>query len=156
MNLPSLPPITFEGTVKQYAEAILGQPYGDGGAIGFWLAFLMVLIYVPVLGRQAAKHFFGKDGSLIGIGLVGLFSVALTFGAICMADTSLSGFVPKAIQTLVISLCTGTVVLLVTSATTQVLSMSFGPSLGLQLIFWNIIFLAQLATKFLTDFWKHV
>ena len=156
MTLPSLPPITFEGTVKQYAEAILGQSYGNGSEVGFWLALTMVLIYVPVLGRQAAKHFFGKDGSLIGIGLVGLFSVALTFGAICMADTSLSGFVPKAIQTLVISLCTGTVVLLVTSATTQVLSMSFGPSLGLQLIFWNIIFLAQLATKFLTDFWKHV
>ena len=156
MNLPSLPPITFEGTVKHYAEAILGQSYSDGSGLRFWLAFAMVLIYVPVLGRQAAKHFFGKDGSLVGIGLVGLFSVALVFGAICMADTSLSGFVPKAVQTLVISLCTGTVVLLVTSATTQVLSMGFGPSLGLQLIFWNIIFLAQLATKFLTEFWKHV
>ncbi len=156
MNLPSLPPVTFEGTVKHYAEAILGQSYGNGSEVGFWLALTMVLIYVPVLGRQAAKHFFGKDGSLVGIGLVGLFSVGLTFGAICMADTSLSAFVPKAIETLVISLCTGTVVLLVTSATTQVLSMSFGPSLGLQLIFWNIIFLAQLATKFLTDFWKHV
>jgi hypothetical protein len=73
-----------------------------------------------------------------------------------MADTSLSSFVPKAVQTLVISLCTGTVVLLVTSAATQVLSLGFGPSLGLQLVFWNIVLLAQLATKFLTDFWKHI
>jgi hypothetical protein len=47
------------------------------------------------------------------------------------------------------------VVLLVTSAAAQVLSMGFGPSLGLQLIFWNIVFLAQLATRFLMDFWKH-
>ncbi len=156
MNLPSLPLLTFEDVVKSYADKILGQSYGSGSEIGFWLAVAMVLIYIPVLGRQAAKHFFGKDGSLVGIGLVGLFSVGLTFGAICMADTSLSGFVPQAIQMLVISLCTGTVIMLVTSATTQVLSMSFGPSLGLQLIFWNIVFLAQLATKFLTEFWKHV
>jgi hypothetical protein len=56
----------------------------------------------------------------------------------------------------VISLCTGTVVLLVTSAAAQVLGMGFGPSLGLQLVFWNIVFLAQLATRFLMDFWKHV
>jgi len=82
--------------------------------------------------------------------------VALTFGAICMADTSLSGFIPKSVEILVISLCTGTVVLLVTSAAAQVLGMGFGPSLGLQLVFWNIVFLAQLATRFLMDFWKHV
>ena len=80
----------------------------------------------------------------------------MTFAAICMADTSLSGFIPKSIEVLVISLCTATVVLLVTSASAQVLSMGFGPSLGLQLIFWNIVFLAQLATRFLMDFWKHV
>ena len=156
MNLPSLPLLTFEDVVKSYADKILGQSYGSGSEIGFWLAVAMVLIYIPVLGRQAAKHFFGKDGSLVGIGLVGLFSVGLTFGAICMADTSLSGFIPKSVEVLVISLCTATVVLLVTSASAQVLSMGFGPSLGLQLIFWNIVFLAQLATRFLMDFWKHV
>lgn len=156
MNIPTLPPLTFEGTVKQYAEAILGQSYGNGAEIGFWLAVGMILIYVPVLGRLAAKHFFAKEGSLWGIGAVGLVSITLTFGAVCMADTSLSSFIPKAVQTLVVSLCTGTVVLLVTSAATQVLSMSFGPALGLQLVFWNIVFLSQLVTKFLTDFWKHI
>ena len=113
-------------------------------------------IKTPNLGRLAAQHFFGKDGTLFGIGLTGIVSVALTFAAICMADTSLSGFVPKSVEILVISLCTATVVLLVTSAAAQVLSMGFGPSLGLQLIFWNIVFLAQLATRFLMDFWKHV
>lgn len=147
--------LTFEGSVKHYAESILGQSYGNGKELGFWLAVAMVVVYVPLLGRLAAKHFFGKDGSLISIGLTGLVSLALTFAAICMAETSLSTFVPKAIETLMISFCTGTVVLLVTSAAGQILSMSFGPSLGLQLIFWNIVFLANLATKFLTDFWKH-
>jgi hypothetical protein len=156
MNLPNLTPLTFESAVKQYAEAILGQSYGNGSEVGFWIALAMVLIYVPVLGRLAAQHFFGKDGSVWAIGAVGLVSVGLTFAAICMADTSLSSFVPKAVQTLVISLCTGTVVLLVTSAATQVLSLGFGPSLGLQLVFWNIVLVAQLATKFLTDFWKHI
>lgn len=136
-----------------YAQKILGQTYGE---MGFWLALAMVLIYIPILGRLAAQQFFGKDSTAIGIGLTGIISVALTFGAICMADTSLSAFVPKSVQTLVISLCTATAVLLITSGTAQVLSMSFGPALGLQLIFWNIVFLAQLATKFLTDFWKHV
>jgi hypothetical protein len=116
----------------------------------------MVVVYIPLLGRLAANHFFGKDGTIFGIGLTGLISVALTFAAICMADTSLSGFIPKSVEVLVISLCTATVVLLVTSASAQVLSMSFGPSLGLQLIFWNIVLLAQLATRFLMDFWKHV
>ena len=116
----------------------------------------MVVVYIPLLGRLAAQHFFAKDGTAIGIGLTGLVSVALTFAAVCMADTSLSGFIPKSIEILVISLCTATVVLLVTSASAQVLSMGFGPSLGLQLIFWNIVFLAQLATRFLMDFWKHV
>ena len=148
-------PITFEGNVKHYAELILGQNYGNGKEMGFWLAVAMVTIYIPLLGRLAAKHFFGKDSSLISIGLTGLVSIALTFCAICMADTSLSAFAPKSIETLMISFCTGTVVLLVTSAAGQVLSMAFGPSLGLQLIFWNIVFLANLATKFLTDFWKH-
>lgn len=147
--------LSFEGSVKHYAESILGQNYGNGKELGFWLAVAMVVIYVPLLGRLAAKHFFGKDGSLITIGLTGIVSITLTFAAICMAETSLSTFVPPAIETLVISLCTGTVVLLVTSAAGQVLSLSFGPSLGLQLIFWNIVFLANLATKFLTDFWKH-
>ncbi|NBV38633.1 MAG: hypothetical protein EBS00_03570 [Verrucomicrobia bacterium] len=147
--------LTFEGSARHYAESILGQSYGDGKDLGFWLAVAMVAIYVPLLGRLAAKHFFGKEGSLMSIGLTGLLSIALTFCAICMADTSLSAFAPKSIETLMISLCTGTVVLLVTSAAGQVLSMAFGPSLGLQLIFWNIVFLAHLATKFLTDFWKH-
>jgi hypothetical protein len=156
MNILPIPPLTFEAAVKQYSKVILGQDYGNGTEIGFWIALAMVIIYVPVLGRLAAKHFFGKDGSLLAIGAVGLVSIALTFAAICMADTSLSSFVPKAVETLVVSLCTATVVLLVTSAATQVLSMGFGPSLGLQVIFWNIVLVAQLATKFLTDLWKHI
>ena len=142
-----------EAVIKNYAHKILGQEYGS---TGFWIALAMVLIYLPILGRLAAQHFFGKDGSAIGIGLTGIVSVALTFAAICMADTSLSGFIPQSVEILVISLCTATVVLLVTSAAAQVLSMGFGPSLGLQLIFWNIVFLSQLATRFLMDFWKHV
>jgi hypothetical protein len=143
----------IENTVENYAEKVLGQDYGS---MGFWVALAMVVVYIPLLGRLAATHFFGKDGTAVGIGLTGLVSVALTFAAVCMADTSLSGFIPKSIEILVISLCTATVVLLVTSASAQVLSMGFGPSLGLQLIFWNIVFLAQLATRFLMDFWKHI
>ena len=143
----------IKNTVENYAEKVLGQEYGS---MGCWVALAMVVVYVPLLGRLAAAHFFGKDGTIFGIGLTGLVSVALTFAAVCMADTSLSGFIPKSIEILVISLCTATVVLLVTSASAQVLSMGFGPSLGLQLIFWNIVFLAQLATRFLMDFWKHV
>lgn len=143
----------IKSAAENYAQKILGQDYGS---TGFWIALAMVLIYLPILGRLAARHFFGKDGSAIGIGLTGIVSVALTFAAICMADTSLSGFIPQSIEILVISLCTATVVLLVTSASAQVLSMGFGPSLGLQLIFWNIVFLSQLATRFLMDFWKHV
>jgi len=143
----------IKNTVENYAEKVLGQEYGS---MGFWVALAMVVVYVPLLGRLAATHFFGKDGTIFGIGLTGLISVALTFAAVCMADTSLSGFIPKSIEILVISLCTATVVLLVTSASAQVLSMGFGPSLGLQLIFWNIVFLAQLATRFLMDFWKHI
>jgi hypothetical protein len=34
--------------------------------------------------------------------------------------------------------------------------MGFGPSLGLQLVFWNIVLLARLATRFLTEFWTNV
>ena len=143
----------IKSAAENYAQKILGQEYGS---TGFWIALAMVLIYLPILGRLAAQHFFGKDGSAIGIGLTGILSVALTFAAICMADTSLSGFIPQSIEILVISLCTATVVLLVTSAAAQVLSMGFGPSLGLQVIFWNIVFLSQLATRFLMDFWKHV
>ncbi len=143
----------IKNTVENYAEKVLGQEYGS---MGFWVALAMVVVYIPLLGRLAATHFFSKDGTIFGIGLAGIVSVALTFAAICMADTSLSGFIPKSIEILVISLCTATVVLLVTSACAQVLSMGFGPSLGLQLIFWNIVFLAQLATRFLMDFWKHV
>ena len=143
----------IKSAAENYAQKILGQEYGS---TGFWIALAMVLIYLPILGRLAAQHFFGKEGSALGIGLTGIVSVALTFAAICMADTSLSGFVPQSIEILVISLCTATVVLLVTSASAQVLSMGFGPSLGLQLIFWNIVFLSQLATRFPMDFWKHV
>lgn len=110
---------------ENYAEKILAQEYGS---MGFWVALAMVVVYIPLLGRLAAAHFFGKDGTIFGIGLTGLISVALTFAAICMADTSLSGFIPKSIEILVISLCTATVVLLVTSASAQVLSMGFGPS----------------------------
>ena len=143
----------IKNAVENYAEKVLGQDYGS---MGFWVALAMVVVYVPLLGRLAAAHFFGKEGTVFGIGLTGLVSVALTFAAVCMADTSLSGFIPKSVEILVISLCTATVVLLVTSASAQVLSMGFGPSLGLQLIFWNIVFLAQLATRFLMDFWKHI
>jgi hypothetical protein len=143
----------IKSAAENYAHKILGQEYGS---TGFWIALAMVLIYLPILGRLAAKHFFAKEGSAVGIGLTGILSVALTFAAICMADTSLSGFIPPSVEILVISLCTATVVLLVTSAAAQVLSMGFGPSLGLQLIFWNIVFLSQLATRFLMDFWKHV
>lgn len=148
-----LPEAVIKHAAENYAEKILGQDYAS---MGFWVALAMVLIYLPFLGRLAARHFFGKDGTLVGIGLTGILSVAVTFAAVCMADTSLSGFVPKSVEVLVISLCTATVVLLATSAAAQVLSMGFGPSLGLQLIFWNIVFLAQLATRFLMDFWKHV
>ena len=148
-----LPEAAIKHAAENYAEKILGQDYAS---MGFWVALAMVLIYLPFLGRLAAQHFFGKDGTLVGIGLTGILSVAVTFAAVCMADTSLSGFVPKSVEVLVISLCTATVVLLATSAAAQVLSMGFGPSLGLQLIFWNIVFLAQLATRFLMDFWKHV
>ena len=143
----------IKNTVENYAEKVLGQDYGS---MGFWVALAMVVVYIPLLGRLAATHFFSKDGTIFGIGLTGLISVALTFAAICMADTSLSGFIPKSIEILVISLCTATVVLLVTSASAQVLSMGFGPSLGLQLVFWTIVFVARLATRFLMDFWKHV
>ncbi len=146
-----IPALTFDGVTAEYAEKILGQKYGEAG---FWLALAMIAVYIPLLGRLAARHFFGKEGSLVSIGLVGLISLLLTFGAMAMADTCLSAFVPKAVQTLMISLCTGTVILLVTSASAQVLSMNFGPSLGLQLIFWNIVLLARLATKFLTDLWN--
>jgi len=90
---------------ENYAEKILGQAYGTPG---FWVALAMALVYLPFLGRLAAAHFFGKDGTVFGIGLTGICSVALTFGAICMADTSLSGFIPKSVEILVISLCTGT------------------------------------------------
>ena len=148
-----LPEAVIKHAAENYAEKILVQDYAS---MGFWVALAMVLIYLPFLGRLAAQHFFGKDGTLVGIGLTGILSVAVTFAAVCMADTSLSGFVPKSVEVLVISLCTATVVLLATSAAAQVLSMGFGPSLGLQLIFWNIVFLAQLATRFLMDFWKHV
>jgi hypothetical protein len=151
--LNSIKEAVIKSAAENYAHKILGQEYGS---TGFWIALAMVLIYLPILGRLAAKHFFAKDGSAVGIGLTGILSVALTFAAICMADTSLSGFIPQSVEILVISLCTATVVLLVTSASAQVLSMGFGPSLGLQLIFWNIVFLSQLATRFLMDFWKHV
>lgn len=151
--LNSIKEAVIKSAAENYAHKILGQEYGS---TGFWIALAMVLIYLPILGRLAAKHFFAKDGSAVGIGLTGILSVALTFAAICMADTSLSGIIPQSVEILVISLCTATVVLLVTSAAAQVLSMGFGPSLGLQLIFWNIVFLSQLATRFLMDFWKHV
>ena len=151
--LTSIKEAVIKSAAENYAHKILGQEYGS---TGFWIALAMVLIYLPILGRLAAKHFFAKDGSAVGIGLTGILSVALTFAAICMADTSLSGFIPQSVEILVISLCTATVVLLVTSAAAQVLSMGFGPSLGLQLVFWNIVFLSQLATRFLMDFWKHV
>jgi len=83
--------------VENYAEKVLGQDYGS---MGFWVALAMVVVYIPLLGRLAAAHFFGKDGTTFGIGLTGLVSVALTFAAVCMADTSLSGFIPKSIEIL--------------------------------------------------------
>jgi hypothetical protein len=74
--------------VENYAEKVLGQDYAS---MGFWVALAMVVVYIPLLGRLAAAHFFGKDGTTFGIGLTGLVSVALTFAAVCMADTSLHG-----------------------------------------------------------------
>ena len=71
-----------------------------------------------------------------------------------MADASLSSFVPANFGTLVLSLATCTAVLLIASAASQVLSLGFGPSLGLQVIFWNIVVVANVATRFLTDLWS--
>jgi hypothetical protein len=87
------------------------------------------------------------------IGAVAMASVALTFAGYCMALTSLSAFIPANFETLVVSLATCTVVLLVTSAASQVLSMGFGPSLGLQVIFWNIVLVSRVGNRFLTDLW---
>jgi argininosuccinate lyase len=70
---------------ENYAEKVLGQDYGS---MGFWVALAMVVVYIPLLGRLAAAHFFGKDGTIFGIGLTGLVSVALTFAAICMVHVS--------------------------------------------------------------------
>lgn len=146
--------LTFEQTLVNYGEAVLGHKV-DAGSISFWTAVAMLCVLLPYLGRLAARHFFAKDGSLVGIGAVALVSVGLTFGAFCMALTSLSAFVPANIETLVVSLATCTALLLVTSAASQVLSMGFGPSLGLQVIFWNIVFVSQVTTRFLTDLWSH-
>ena len=84
--LTSIKEAVIKSAAENYAHKILGQEYGS---TGFWIALAMVLIYLPILGRLAAKHFFAKDGSAVGIGLTGILSVALTFAAICMADTSL-------------------------------------------------------------------
>ena len=144
--------LTFEGSLRQHGETLLGQPV-DLGSVNFWVSVAMVAVLVPYLGRLAARHFFGKDGSLLAIGSVGLLSVGLAFAAFCMADTSLSAFVPANFATLVLALATCTAVLLVASAASQVLSLGFGPSLGLQVIFWNLVVVARVATRFLTDLW---
>lgn len=144
--------LTFEHALRNHGETLLGTPV-DSGSISFWTAVAMLCVLLPYLGRLAARHFFGKDGSLLGIGAVALVSVGLTFCAFCMAAASLSTFVPANIETLVISLATCTAVLLVASAASQILSMGFGPSLGLQVIFWNIVLVSQVATRFLTDLW---
>ncbi len=144
--------MTFEGSLREHGATVLGQPI-DLGSVNFWIALAMVVVLVPYLGRLAARHFFGKEGSIIGIGAVGLVSLALTFAAFCMADTSLSAFVPANFATLVLALATCTAVLLVASAASQILSLGFGPSLGLQVIFWNLVFAARVGTRFLTDLW---
>ncbi len=144
---------SFEVSLARHAEQLFGQP---AGSTGLWVAVAMALVYVPLLGRQAARHFFGTETSLPGLGAAGIVSVGLTFVVVCMADSSLSGLVPAGLHALAVSACTAVAVLLVTSACAQVLSMGFGPSLGLQLVLWNIVLLARLATGFLTDFWTHV
>lgn len=144
--------LTFEGSLREHGALILGHPV-DPGSVNFWVSLAMVAVLVPYLGRLAARHFFGKDGGLLSIGSVGLVSVFLAFAAFCMADTSLSAFVPANFETLVLAFATCTAVLLIASAASQVLSLGFGPSLGLQVIFWNIVFVANVATRFLTDLW---
>lgn len=144
--------LTFEGTLRNQGGAVLGHPI-DVSSVSFWVALLLLAVLLPYLGRLAAKHFFGKDGSLLSIGAVAIASVALTFAGYCMALTSLSAFIPANFETLVVSLATCTVVLLVTSAASQVLSMGFGPSLGLQVIFWNIVLVSRVGNRFLTDLW---
>ncbi|MFN7340835.1 MAG: hypothetical protein ACK5VI_07135 [Opitutia bacterium] len=144
---------SFESALRKHAALILGHPV-DLAAVNFWVSLAMVAVLVPYLGRLAAKHFFGKEGSLLAIGAVGLISVGLAFAAFCMADASLSSFVPANFGTLVLSLATCTAVLLIASAASQVLSLGFGPSLGLQVIFWNIVVVANVATRFLTDLWS--
>lgn len=146
--------LTFEGTLREHGATVLGQTV-DLASVNFWISVAMVAVLVPYLGRLAARHFFGKEGGLVAIGSVGLLSVGLTFGAFCMADTSLSAFVPANFSTLVLTLATCTALLLVASAASQLLSLAFGPSLGLQVIFWNIVFVSQIATRFLTDLWTH-
>lgn len=144
---------TFEAALSAHATKVFGQPMGS---MGLWIALAMAVVYVPLLGRLAARHFFGTESSLVGLGAAGIVSVTLTFAVACMADSSLHGLIPASLHTLSVSLCTATALLLVTSACAQVLSMGFGPSLGLQLVFWNIVLLARLATRFLTEFWTNV
>ncbi|MGA0133373.1 MAG: hypothetical protein ACO3ND_03335 [Opitutales bacterium] len=144
---------TFELSLARHAESLFGQ---ESGSAGLWLAVLMAAVYLPFLGRQASRHFFGVEASLPGLAAAGILSVGLTFTVVCMADSSLTGLVPAGLHTLAVSLCTGVAILLITSASAQALSMGFGPSLGLQLVFWNIVLVARLATSFLTDFWTHL
>lgn len=144
--------LTFEGTLRDQGSAVLGHEVNTG-SLSFWVALALLLVLLPYLGRLAAKHFFGKDGTVVGIGAVAVASVALTFAGYCMALTSLSAFVPANFETLVVSLATCTVVLLVASAASQILSMGFGPSLGLQVIFWNIVLVSRVGNRFLTDLW---
>ncbi len=144
--------LTFDGTLREEASDLLGHEANLASA-EFWVALALLLVLLPYLGRLAAKHFFGKDGTMVGIGAVAIASVALTFAGYCMALTSLSAFVPANFETLVVSLATCTVVLLVASAASQILSMGFGPSLGLQVIFWNIVLVARVGNRFLTDLW---
>ena len=109
-----------------------------------------------MLFRSPDQRRFGAEEVPGGLGAAGIVSVTLTFAVACMADSSLLGLIPASLHTLSVSLCTATALLLVTSACAQVLSMGFGPSLGLQLVFWNIVLLARLATRFLTEFWTNV
>ena len=76
---------------ENYAEKILGQDYGS---MGFWVALAMVLIYLPFLGRLAAQHFFGKDGTLFGIGLTGILSVASQVSSLSRSRSSSSPSAP--------------------------------------------------------------
>ena len=56
---PAVDPIIYGPVAEKFIQAD-------------WIALAMALIYLPILGRLAAQHFFGKDGTVFGIGLTGM------------------------------------------------------------------------------------